>query len=101
MSSTIDFDEQSGWVILTHWGETPISELEQARDTANKMLAEHNSHMLLVDATGVTKALSTVDYYTFASEIPSTLPARIRMALIAPVELARDGRFLENVLVNR
>jgi anion-transporting ArsA/GET3 family ATPase len=98
---TINPLEQEQCVLLHFEGHASLHDANEALEHVGQLLDARGWKRLIVDATGVTSTLPTMDLYECASQSLRALPKGVRIALvIGPVHVT-DGKFMEDVARNR
>ena len=92
---------EEGYVLLDHYDEISVAEVNEARSNVIEQLVKHALSRVLVNICDVTNKLSTLDtYFVTESHAKVKLP-KARAALLSRPDQREDAKFMETVAVNR
>jgi len=95
--------ENGKYVLVEHHGFVTVTELEEGRSSAKKLLTEKNWSKVLFDVTGMTNNLSIINIYHLTKSHQHVFDVLDRIGLlVSPIpERKQNSRFIENIAANR
>jgi hypothetical protein len=102
MTFNVESKQKEGYVLVEHSGILRPDDIPAATLEAMDATAANKLDRVFVDLTGVTNTLSTLDLFSAHAALPqhAGLP-RPRGAILVRKDQHTDGRFIEDVMVNR
>jgi hypothetical protein len=102
MAFYLELRLEDGYVFVAHEGVLRPEEIQAATLEAMAAMDADKVDRVLVDLTGVTDTPSTMDLFSAHAALPEyTRVPRPRGALLLRADQETDGRFIEDVMVNR
>ena len=101
MAYEISFDEKNEILSLSHFGDYDMQELGEGRAKVTDELKQRKTTRLLVDTSNVNHDMSTLNHFEFTSSNVKFIPVGVAIALVINPKFQSDGKFVENVAVNR
>jgi hypothetical protein len=102
MAFYLELRLEDGYVFVAHEGVLRPEEIQAATLEAMAAMDADKVDRVLVDLTGVTDTPSTMDLFSAHAALPEyTRVPRPRGALLLRADQEADGRFIEDVMVNR
>ena len=101
MPYRIEAIPEEGYILVAHYGESTVAELEEARQNVLALSAEQSLSKVLVDVCGVINTMSTFDHFTFTEGHAKLSSHRPRTAIIGRLDQRDDVKFIETVASNR
>jgi hypothetical protein len=101
MAYEIGIDEQQMCVLVTHTGEISLAESRDAQRDALSVIVEQGLSRVLIDVTGITNDLPSVDLFGITADLAGPGIPRPAAALVARPDQKAKARFIETVAQNR
>jgi hypothetical protein len=101
MSYYISLIEEDQCVFLNYEGEMPAADAEYAQQEVNELLGEKRWNRLVVDATELHSASTTLELFDFAENLCLGLPRGVWIALVFRPDQVKYAQLVENIARNR
>ena len=101
MPYRIEAFPDEGYILLEHYGEISVAEVDAARLDVMEQVVKHAMTAILVSVIGVTNKLSTFDAFYVTESHGKIKHPNMRGALLARSDQMADAKFMETVARNR